>query len=67
MFLIKKNGNDIIKSSKSARKLFIDLSSNSKNQLNKNETHSKRNNKSIENKFVFIKKKNIKLISSQEY
>ena len=67
MFLIKKNGNDIIKSSKSARKLFIDLSSNSKNQLNKNETHSKRNNKSIENKFVFIKKKNIKLNSSQDY
>ena len=60
MILIKKSGKNIIKSSKSANKIFIDLNDFSKNQPLKKGDQFQRNNKSIENKNIFIKKSNSK-------
>ena len=59
--LIKKSGKNIIKSSKSANKIFIDLNDFSKNQPLKKGDQFQRNNKSIENKNIFIKKSNSKI------
>jgi len=61
MILIKKSGKNIIKSSKSANKIFIDLNDFSKNQPLKKGDQFQRNNKSIENKNIFIKKSNSKI------
>ena len=61
MILIKKSGKNIIKSSKSANKIFIDLNDFSKNQPLKKGDQFQRNNKSIENKSIFIKKSNSKI------
>ena len=61
MILIKKSGNNIVKSSKSAKKIFIDLNDINKNQPLKKGTQLQKNNKNIENKIIFIKKTNSKI------
>ena len=61
MILIKKSGKNIIKSTKSASKIFIDLDDICKNQPMKKQNKFQRNNRSIENKFIFIKKINSKI------
>ena len=61
MILIKKSGNNIVKSSKSAKKIFIDLNDINKNQPLKKGTQCQKNNKNIENKIIFMKKSNSKI------
>ena len=65
MILIKKSGKSIIKSSKSANKIFIDLNDINKEQQNKKINPTQRSNRSIEQKIIFIKKPNTKRNSKE--
>ena len=65
MILIKKSGKSIIKSSKSANKIFIDLNDINKEQQNKKINPTQRSNRSIEQKIIFIKKPNSKRNSKE--